>query len=415
MQNSKILIICYSFPTHPGIGGRRWAKFAKYLCNKGFDVTVFNAKNFATIDSLWTRDIDTKKIKVINHEFDFQKLFFFPENILDKVKRKIFLFLTKFTKYTPDIITSFPNKKLWSNVEMIVKQQKIQNVIVTGDPFLFYYASQLKKKIDFNLVLDYRDLWNDHSFYDEFVSMSKKQKVFFENAEDHAVNNCNKIVCVDEGIKNTISKRLKNNTEIVVINNGFDKSDIAGLNFQKKNTDKIRIVFAGSISSDNNRLIEKFVDNFFELKLTNKSLFDKFELFIYSPCDKILQKKFNSFTCQNFIFQNQFQDAHSYFHLINSMHFGVIFISKEYTGSFATKFADYINFGVLTLSLGYSGEFSKFIIDNGIGLHFDIDRPDKNFFEQVLKLHQKDNIIDIKILEQFDVESLTDKVISTLI
>ena len=97
------------------------------------------------------------------------------------------------------------------------------------------------------------------------------------------------------------------------------------------------------------------------------------------------------------------------------MHFGVIFISKEYTGSFATKFADYINFGVLTLSLGYSGEFSKFIIDNGIGLHFDIDRPDKNFFEQVLKLHQKDNIIDIKILEQFDVESLTDKVISTLI
>jgi hypothetical protein len=44
-SEKTILIICYGFPPFPGIGGRRWAKFSKYLSSYGFNINVIASKN----------------------------------------------------------------------------------------------------------------------------------------------------------------------------------------------------------------------------------------------------------------------------------------------------------------------------------------------------------------------------------
>lgn len=410
----KILLICYSFPPHPGIGGRRWAKFSKFLVKRGFDLTVINAQNLSGTDSLWTSDIDFNKIKLLSHQFDLQKVLIYPDSIIERVVRKVLIKLLRLTNYTPDIITSLPNKKLWKQVEELIKANEIKNVIVTGDPFLFYYASLLKQTLNINLILDYRDLWNDHSFYKSYVTLSKKQQHFFEFAENYALNHCNKVICVDEGVKSTLQKRIKNNTEVLVINNGFDNDEFKNITLVQKPTDKIRIIFAGGISSDNNQLIEAFVNEFINFRKKSETLFNSMELHILSPCDHSLAKKFESITYSNFVFRNNFINKEDYLSFVNQMDFGIIFISKEYTSSFATKFSDYLKLNILTISLGYRGFFSKFICDHNIGIHFDIEKVNPHFFEDLINLSKKSHLIDKRITEKFDIETLTNDVITIL-
>ena len=56
-MNKNILLLSYVFPPYPGIGGRRWAKFAKYLSRKGYTVHVICAKNPFSDISLWMKDV----------------------------------------------------------------------------------------------------------------------------------------------------------------------------------------------------------------------------------------------------------------------------------------------------------------------------------------------------------------------
>ena len=57
-MNKKVLIVCYSFPPYPGIGGRRWAKFSKYIKLLGTEVFVISSKNPFNEKSNWTTDIE---------------------------------------------------------------------------------------------------------------------------------------------------------------------------------------------------------------------------------------------------------------------------------------------------------------------------------------------------------------------
>jgi hypothetical protein len=54
----KVLIVSYIFPPKSGIGGRRWAKFSKYLNRMDIDIKVltFQKKNDSNFSN-WSKDI----------------------------------------------------------------------------------------------------------------------------------------------------------------------------------------------------------------------------------------------------------------------------------------------------------------------------------------------------------------------
>ena len=56
MSRSGILIVSHTFPPSPGIGGRRWAKFAKYLHTKQLPLQVLSAFSEKQ-GSLWADDV----------------------------------------------------------------------------------------------------------------------------------------------------------------------------------------------------------------------------------------------------------------------------------------------------------------------------------------------------------------------
>ena len=63
MKSKRVIILCYGFPPNTGIGGRRWAKFAKYLAKKSWQVEVVCKKNTSAKISTWENDVAQENIR----------------------------------------------------------------------------------------------------------------------------------------------------------------------------------------------------------------------------------------------------------------------------------------------------------------------------------------------------------------
>ncbi|MBT3442393.1 MAG: glycosyl transferase family 1, partial [Flavobacteriaceae bacterium] len=65
MINNKLLIISYYWPPSGGSGVQRWLNFSNSLIKKGWDITVFTAKDakYPIVDNRLSYTID-KSIKV---------------------------------------------------------------------------------------------------------------------------------------------------------------------------------------------------------------------------------------------------------------------------------------------------------------------------------------------------------------
>lgn len=412
---NKVLIICYSFPPHPGIGGRRWAKFSKLLSKKGYEVFVVGANNLSGENSFWTKDVEKSKMKIKAFDFQYQKIIKHPSSILDRIIRKIILTVLNTTKYNPSVITSLPNKNIWNSVKELIVKENIKKVIVSGDPYLFYYASTLKQEIEFDLVLDYRDLWNDHTFYGDKVKLSARQKEYFESAENYAVNNCNKIIFVDEYLESVVKKRISSKAvSTCVINNGFDKEDFDEKIVAKTENGVMRIFFAGSISSDLNPSVLAFVSAFKRLSVSDPNLFKKFSISIFGEIDSVLVHEIENLKLSNLLIENKTLKITEYYRQLKEADVGLVILSEEYKNSFVTKFADYLFYDKYIVALGFKGYFTNYIEKQNVGLGFD-SRESNNFFETLVRLYKTKNSISNEEKEKFDLDILTQKLIENVI
>ena len=84
----EILLLSYFFPPYPGIGGRRWAKFAKYFTRRGLRVHVISAENPFPEISAWQHDVDSNE-NIIQHPLPtgYPKILLSnPKNIFERAQ-----------------------------------------------------------------------------------------------------------------------------------------------------------------------------------------------------------------------------------------------------------------------------------------------------------------------------------------
>ena len=146
-KNKKILLVCFSFPPFPGIGGRRWAKFAKYLCLNGYEVNVVAAENNSEEISEWSNDVQNKNIKL--HTISLRAssvLSFVPKTFMQKVTYHVLGFVKPFIqKGNLHDKLVFIRTKLVNTVDSVISKNDISSVIVTIPPHnLAYYLLPLE-------------------------------------------------------------------------------------------------------------------------------------------------------------------------------------------------------------------------------------------------------------------------------
>lgn len=364
-NNKKILLISYVFPPYPGIGGRRWAKFSKYLTKLGYEIHVIHAENPFLESSLWLEDIDKNdNIKRYALEDSYPKsLLGSPKTIFERLNYHYSLFKVKLlSKGTPYDRGVFLKEKLLNKSIQIITEFDIRNVIVSSAPFsATYYTLELKKQFpSLNLIVDFRDPWTWGSSYG-FSKLNIKRMAFEKEKEHNVISQYDSIMVPSVKMKEDLSFNYKDvSNRIYVIPHGFDEDEV--LKEPKKISSKTNLMFYGTLYPG--------LENVF-LQLSNaiKASHGKLSLDIYSS-----SKTYNQFFIANGLDKsvNYLQQVRpkELFRKFSNYNY-IVVVQPDHAKDFiTTKIYEIIYTNTPIILISNEGKLSQFIISNCLGIWF---------------------------------------------
>jgi glycosyltransferase involved in cell wall biosynthesis len=407
-KDKNILIVSYTFPPYPGIGGRRWAKFSKYLAKNGYKIYVLCAKNPFIKNSLWCDDVKNKNIKVYELTTFYPKsLIVNPKNYFQKIKYRTALILVKFfSKGTPYDRGIFWKKKLLQKSTELIKKFDIKNVIVSSAPFSSAYQILDLKKTHSNLnfIVDFRDPWTWGDGYG-FSTLNKTRFKFEKTQEERVVEEFNTICVPSAEMKEYFINSYNCKNNIKILPHGFDAEHMS---FSKKSeSSKVRMVLYGTLYSNQQDIYNKLADflflhedklllDFYTSEKTYISFFESYNL---------INKSVNYFPLES---------PNSFFKKISQYDFVLIiqpFSAKDFI---TTKIYEVIYLKIPIILISSEGKLSQFIIENNLGYYISIDNF-KDDFELFMTKSKNDLNFDDFCIDDFSFEKLTQELISYLV
>lgn len=373
MLQKKLLIVNYAFPPFPGIGGRRWAKFVKYLnTDGGFELHVLSAHNNTGKVSAWANDVlALKNLTLHNYHSQFPKeVLYYPKTIRDKLLYRYKNFLLKLkakgNRYDRNVMDKAILQK---NIRKIIKEHSIDAVIVSIAPNMAaYYVTLLKKEFpNVKFIIDYRDPWTDCNF--ELVYLSDRPSFDYEvGVEKIAIANADHIITVYETTTNTLKERFKEKADkMLTITNGFEESkDILQVK-PKKDKNSLTLSFTGSMYIGVEHVFHPFIDALKRLKIERNDLYTKLNIIFcgdiaphyidYAKKNNVMDK----IEFKGFISEKESREV-----VLNS-DLCLLFLLRHYEFTSSTKFYDYINFDKKIFVASEPGYIPDLITSTNLG------------------------------------------------
>jgi glycosyltransferase involved in cell wall biosynthesis len=384
----KILIICYSFPPYPGIGGRRWAKFAKYLVRRGYDVSVIASENpYEGKVSEWNKDV--QGIALTQLPLNFPKaLITFPGGILGKIKYRLALMKVKNgSKGNYYDRALFWKKTLLKAASELIDAKGIKNVIVSGAPFhLVHHAAQLKRLYpDLHFIADFRDLWVTDESLSALSSMDEARRHAEKQMEREACKTADLITCVSEEMAIYFDK-VAEAKKSKVLPNGFDTDDFEGLG-EKKKSEKIRFVFTGNLYNNLDAVFKPFCEALQKMKTEDPEAYNKLRFDFYGTSSTDQKEMVASKQLDNIAFHPPIP-LRKTLEEINNADYCLLFLNEVYAFSLSTKFCEYLALKKSIALFSKSGKASEFITGNGLGTWI---RPEHTYNDliRLIKKHHE--------------------------
>jgi hypothetical protein len=357
----KVLIINHGFPPNPGIGGRRWAKFAKYLALRGVEVHVMYAKP-------------------IHHPLPRRYPFDFSPNptLLSRLIFRFWrLYFKLFSKKRMFDEAVFWEKQLIRKASDLIKTKNISNVVVSGAPFyLFEYAAKLKKKFpDLNLIADYRDPWIGAKNYG-MESLSESRLAYEKELQREAAECFNWIVAPNRFLLQKIQATIpgKPHEAFRALSHVYDSDDLPSIQEHTKTSDSIDVVYGGSISVGTDPFLHDLKQALDNLQVSNPELYQRLNISFYTSEGYLL----DNFLVHRKVFHVYKPIGNLIFEKIKQADFCLILLAEETKNYLITKFAEYGTLKTPFLFIGADGFASDFIKENKLGISL---AGSKNFSE----------------------------------
>jgi len=406
-MKKRILLISYNFPPYPGIGGRRWAKFAKYLKQSGDELHVICSENPFSVDSEWTADV--KGLNVVQLPLKYPSaLITYPKGFFGRVRYRMSLALVRLvTNKNYYDRALFWEKQIIKKSTQIIVDNKIDNVIVTGAPFhLLFYISKLKRMFPtINLIVDFRDYWTEDNSLFHFGSLSDKCIEEEKKMESFVLNTADKITTVAKVMTDHFNQVTKTKKCFTLLN-GYDPDDFEFLRGKtKKKNEKITFVFTGNLYKNIENIFIPFCEAIAFIKANHKDLYDRvvFDFFGSQPPNYKTIVEDKKLDCIRFHEQISLNETLEHiFHADYCM----LFLNDIYSFSLSTKFCEYLGLKKRVVLFSKKGFSSDYIVSNNIGVWVN---PDSCLTDLLSVINEHENDTGNLYNPEFDPEQFSVK------
>jgi hypothetical protein len=407
-EKKNVLIISYIFPPAPGIGGRRWAKFAKYLRKKSIDVYVISAEVVDDAISTWISDVEG--IEVIRLNSKYPKIISTnPKSLIEKILYRIKLLEVKcrikgnyFDK------AAFIEKNLKESVLKVVKEKKIKNIIVSGFPFyLNYFICKLKPDLSgVKIISDFRDPWTWKNSY-SLDKMSIDRQNEEKKKEAFVVEKSDLITMPSNIMVEEISLLYpKYKDKFIELPHGYDIEESC-FKTENKNLGVVKFIMFGTMYIT----IENEISNLAEV-LKNNINTSRLDVYCFSPKYTSIFEEHNVLN-ENVFYHNPLTENELYKKLIETNYYILVCPdhAKDY---FFTKIFEIIYCRIPIIYIGAKGTISIFLEKNNLGIIIEKDQI-QNEFQKILNGEIGLNYNYNFDASHYSMRAITEKLITHLI
>lgn len=383
MNKKKALVICWDFPPNRSIGGRRWAKFAKFLDKQGFEVSVVT--NLSEVAKSppdqkgWISNQDLARFHIIRirKRFMVRWLNNYSSPFAFLTVRLAGLFLKLTQRGTIFDRAIGVEKELSEVVTEIIRKRSVSFVFVTGAPFnLLYYVARLKHGFpDVLFVGDYRDPWLTAQNYG-MSSLSPARRKEEQRKQNEVFLNFDYITAPNQfllqEIKDSYTGTLPIRADFRVLPHAFDPDDL--VNVVKKdvpgsgNGGKIRLIYAGTIYIGLEKYLNRLNDAVTYLKKMGMTA-SNIEISVFS--EKTCKEEL--FPGNGDIIKMQEPVGDRIFHEIAASDYVLIFLAEHNKNFVTSKFPEFLPYRKPYLYFGPEGHVSQKIVSEKLG--YTIDQP----------------------------------------
>lgn len=361
----RVLIISQTFPPASGIGGRRWAKFAKYLKKQGFEIEVISAQIGQSSEQSWMADVEGIKQHHYTHKY--------PE-ILSKNPSSLFQKLQYRLAYTRAMLKAegtpydralYDEAAFIEVLEARLKEFKPQTLIITSPPVnLVFYAAKIRNQYpDIKFIADFRDPWLDGNHYG-YANLRPKSLKAEEAKEDFIVQHFDKILSPWTLVVNGFTGRYpKSASKFELLPHGWDREDIMGK--QKPNIE-VDIIYGGNLYKGFEPLLA-----FLARYAHEKNI--KVEIYAGSEVPQQILDSQGNFKVRNAI------PVQEFFARIRQSKQLLLLIPETLKNGFPTKLLEFSATGKGIIAVGYPGTLSELIVKKGLGSFVALDRLEEDF------------------------------------
>lgn len=408
----SVLVICYTFPPSPGVGGRRWAKFSKCLALKNYKVYVVSNYNRSNKISEWISDAETKGINNYPQNVFYPRSYSSqPKTLFDKLKYRFWLMFFKvFSKGALYDRSFFWKKTVHNQVRKIIVENSIKNVIVSGPPFrLMYFTALLKKDLpSLNFILDFRDPWTDNSSFMGFNSLSETRVDFERMMEKVAIEEANYVVSANDYLTEIFKKKYPLfPKKFLTIINGYDTDEIKSNIFKKSETGVINFTLAGTLYPDLEYIFIPLLNYLKTLQTEKPAVFNKIVLNFYGDIDTKLLKTIKVYGLK-IVHLHGFQKLPFVKQKLQEADFCMMFSAPNHASNFNTKFYEYLAIKKPIVHFSNNGEISDFLTVNKLGFAIRPESLKEDMDHLLMDFENKTFNYNMNFdSKQYSIESLT--------
>lgn len=423
-MNKDILVASYYFPPNPGIGGRRMAKFCKYLVQKGYTVHVISVENPHSESSQWINEVKHQNIKVYPLPLNYPKVLMEASDTQEKKRTFVKRIHYKLVSYYYSKIQKkriYDPTFLWEQkfnelAKELILKNKINNIIVSVSPHYYaWYATKLKKILPtLNLIVDFRDPWLTLRDFGLQI-MTEQQKKNEQKIISETIADADYIISPSNFVLDEFRKYSIDINRMIEVPHAYDLDDIKlfldpASQLVKGDPDKVKFIYPGTLYSDILPSLLKLNDSLNYLKKANIKIYNKLQFDFF-----VDQTHYSDYFREHSIVKFRKPIGKKIFEEVSKSSVILILYAEHNKNYRTTKFYEFLPFKKTYLYIGPEGDTFNFIRKNKLGVSFNNSSDLKEielYFENIE--NYIDNYSPLIDFNEFSFDKQTDRLISFL-